>query len=157
MPEAIPRPRPEAQSGKAVAAKPETATETAPKEKRPKDARIAEGSAETGPVDPEVTREARATAKRERGSDEGATVRDRVRTWDWRPARARAHKCRAAGRLVTPPAHYIVKRGDSLWRIAYRHYHKGRLYILIHRANRHKISDPNLIYPCQSVLVPRRR
>ena len=157
VPEAIPRPKPDAQTGKAGTAKPETALETPPKEKRPKDTRLAEGSAETGPVDPDVTREARATAKRARGTDDGVTVRDRVRTWDWRPSRARAHKCRAAGRLVTPPAHYIVKRGDSLWRISARHYHKGRLYTLIYNANRHRISDPNLIYPCQSVLVPRRR
>ncbi|MEQ1652810.1 MAG: LysM peptidoglycan-binding domain-containing protein, partial [Hyphomicrobium sp.] len=63
--------------------------------------------------------------------------------------------CRGSGRRVTPPGRYTIKRGDSLWRISERHYHKGRLYPKIYSANRQAIRDPDLIYPCQRVLVPR--
>jgi colicin import membrane protein len=66
-------------------------------------------------------------------------------------------KCRAAGRSVSPPARYTVRRGDSLWRISQRHYHEGRHYPKIYRANRAAIADPDLIYPCQRVFVPRKR
>ena len=76
-----------------------------------------------------------------------------VKRWVWR---ANGHECRLAGRHVTPPARYTIQRGDSLWRISERHYNEGRLYPKIYRANRDSISDPDLIYPCQRVLVPRR-
>jgi nucleoid-associated protein YgaU len=49
-----------------------------------------------------------------------------------------------------------VAKGDSLWRISQKHYYKGRLYTRIYRANRRKIADPDLIYPCQKFWVPRR-
>ena len=117
--------------------------------KRPPDTRIAEGSAETGPVETEPASENKAR---------NSTAETEKQHSSWRSRHhSRAHKCRAAGRLVRPPAHYVVARGDSLWRISARHYHAGRHYMLIYRANRNRISDPDLIYPCQRVLVPRRR
>ena len=70
---------------------------------------------------------------------------------------ARHHgRCRHAGRRVTPPATYVVARGDTLWDIAKVHYRKGARYPLIYRANRAKISDPDLIYPCQRLFLPAR-
>ena len=118
---------------------------------RAPDTRIAEGSAETGPVEGEP-----ASWQRNRGHSAGQS--NDVTRASWRARQHRhGHVCRASGRLVTPPAHYVVARGDSLWRISARHYRSGRHYMLIYRANRGKISDPDLIYPCQRVLVPRRR
>ena len=73
-----------------------------------------------------------------------------VKRWVWR-----AQSCQLAGVRITPPGRYTIKRGDSLWRISERHYNEGRLYPKIYRANRSRIADPNLIYPCQRVLVPR--
>lgn len=75
-----------------------------------------------------------------------------VKRWVWRSGH-----CNAAGQQITPPARYTIKRGDSLWRISEKHYHEGRLYPKIYRANRSAIADPDLIYPCQRVLVPRKR
>lgn len=68
----------------------------------------------------------------------------------------RSRSCRYAGRRIVPPARYTVARGDSLWRISEIHYDNGRRYPRIYRANRDRIGDPNLIYPCQRFLVPRR-
>ena len=76
-----------------------------------------------------------------------------VRRWVWR---AKYGACRAAGRKAFAPRRYVVGRGDSLWRISERHYNAGRHYARIYRANRDRIRDPDLIYPCQRFLVPRR-
>ena len=77
-----------------------------------------------------------------------------VRRWVWR---AGTRRCRHAGRRVTPPGRYTVRHGDTLWLISKRHYHTGWLYRKIYRANRSVIRDPDLIYPCQQIFVPRRR
>lgn len=65
-------------------------------------------------------------------------------------------ECRRAGVAVAPPATYVVKRGDSLWTIARRHYEQGRRYARIVRANEAKIASPDLIFPCQKFYLPRR-
>lgn len=65
-----------------------------------------------------------------------------------------APACAAAGRTVEPPATYVVERGDSLWRIAARHYRRGHLWRYIYRANQAEIADPDLIYPCQRFHLP---
>ncbi len=76
-----------------------------------------------------------------------------VKRWVWRSGGGRS--CRAAGRRIVPPARYTVQRGDSLWRISVRHYNQGRRYLRIYRANRSIIANPDLIYPCQRVRVPK--
>lgn len=82
-----------------------------------------------------------------------------VKTWSRQitSRRSRAYSCRHAGRRIDPPGRYIVRRGDSLWRISKRHYRTGAKYTRIYRANRRLIRNPNRIYPCQRVMVPRRR
>lgn len=77
-----------------------------------------------------------------------------VRRWVWR---ARSGRCWHAGRRIAPPGRYIVRQGDSLWLISKRHYRAGWLYYRIYRANRSLIRDPDVIYPCQRIFLPRRR
>ena len=49
-----------------------------------------------------------------------------------------------------------VVRGDSLWRISRSTYGEGRRYPSIFEANRNKIRNPNLIYPGQIFVVPKK-
>jgi nucleoid-associated protein YgaU len=51
---------------------------------------------------------------------------------------------------------YVVRRGDSLSKIARRYYGSAAGYPAIYRANRHKIRNPNLIYPRQRLHIPSR-
>ncbi len=69
----------------------------------------------------------------------------------------RTRYCRAAGRKVRLPGRYTVAKGDTLWEIAETHYDNGAKYPRIYRANRGRIADPDLIYPCQRFLVPRKK
>jgi nucleoid-associated protein YgaU len=69
----------------------------------------------------------------------------------------RERSCRLAGRHIRPPGYYTVHRGDSLWRISRYYYRRGWFYHRLYRANRRIIRDPDLIFPCQRIFVPRRR
>jgi nucleoid-associated protein YgaU len=68
-----------------------------------------------------------------------------------------AASCKNAGRRLKKSGRYVVKSGDTLWAIAKRHYRKGSKYPKIYNANRKLIHDPDLIYPCQKIKVPRAR
>lgn len=131
---------------------------------RPRDNRIAEGSAERGPVD---TASGKAAEKAGRGGDRldrsersglGAGVRPpaaatgRRDTSDGRATHREG--CARAGRSIDPPGTYVVGRGDTLWEIAERHYRNGERYRRIVRANRGKIDDPDVIEPCQRIYLP---
>lgn len=54
-----------------------------------------------------------------------------------------------------PPGQIVVRRGECLWLIARRAYGKGIDYTLIYRANEATISNPDLIYPGQTLSVPK--
>jgi nucleoid-associated protein YgaU len=69
----------------------------------------------------------------------------------------RERSCRLAGRHIRPPGYYTVHRGDSLWRISRYYYRRGWFYHRLYHANRRIIRDPDLIFPCQRIFVPRRR
>ncbi|WP_210191667.1 LysM peptidoglycan-binding domain-containing protein [Rhodomicrobium vannielii] len=58
--------------------------------------------------------------------------------------------------LTTPEGGaIIVRRGDTLWQIAQRHYGDGAKYTQIFRNNRKQIRNPNLIYPSQRFDLPQ--
>jgi colicin import membrane protein len=71
--------------------------------------------------------------------------------------RIRQGRCQGAGQKILLPGRYVVGRGDSLWRIALRHYRSGRYFLRILRANRDILHNPNLIYPCEHLYLPRKR
>ena len=51
---------------------------------------------------------------------------------------------------------YTVKRGNSLWRISRKHYSDPLQWLSIFDANRTEIDDPDLIYPGQRFLIPKK-
>lgn len=59
---------------------------------------------------------------------------------------------------VTEPApeavYYEVVKGDTLWKIAERHYGNGSKYPVIFEANKPMLKDPDLIYPGQKLRIP---
>lgn len=72
--------------------------------------------------------------------------------------RKRRNPCRKrSARRIKLPGKYVVRKGDSLWRISRRHYHKGHRYWRIYKANLGKIRNPDLIYPCQRFYIPNRK
>jgi colicin import membrane protein len=72
-----------------------------------------------------------------------------------RVAAHRANRCATAGRRVALRGWYVVARGDTLWRIARRHYGAGRRYVQIAAANRHRLGGRDRIVPCQRLYLPR--
>jgi nucleoid-associated protein YgaU len=69
--------------------------------------------------------------------------------------RATDASCRRARKRIRPPGTYVVRSGDSLWVISRRHYRKGKNWPVIYRANGAEIDDPDLIYPCQRLHLPK--
>jgi len=56
----------------------------------------------------------------------------------------------------TPPTLatvYIVKKGDSLWKIAKKLYGEGIYWPKIYQENKKRIADPNLIHPGQELKI----
>jgi nucleoid-associated protein YgaU len=54
------------------------------------------------------------------------------------------------------PTYALIRRGDNLWRIARRKYGRGIRYEAIFEANSDRIRDPDLIYPGQVFIIPKR-
>lgn len=61
-----------------------------------------------------------------------------------------------APQVETPerPTKYVVKKGDSLWKIAGKIYRNPLKWPKIYRANQDKIKNPNRIYPNQVLTIP---
>ncbi|MEJ2116575.1 MAG: LysM peptidoglycan-binding domain-containing protein [Alphaproteobacteria bacterium] len=57
---------------------------------------------------------------------------------------------------VKYPTAVVIKSGDTLWQIAERYYGNGAKYTQIFRNNRGQIRDPDLIYPNQRFVLPKR-
>ena len=49
---------------------------------------------------------------------------------------------------------YVVKKGDSLWKIARTIYDNPLKWKAIYKANKKKIKNPNLIYVNQKLIIP---
>ena len=49
---------------------------------------------------------------------------------------------------------YTVSRGDTLARIAAREYGDSHQWVRIYEANRDFISDPDVLYPGQTLRIP---
>lgn len=64
--------------------------------------------------------------------------------------------CSNAGAKISLPGWYVAKNGDTLWGIARAHYGYGRGYRRIHAANRRSIRNPDRIYVCQRIYIPRK-
>lgn len=52
---------------------------------------------------------------------------------------------------------YVIKLGDNLWNIAKKNYGSGFDYVIIFKANKEQIKDPDLIYPKQVIVIPEQR
>jgi LysM domain len=110
-----------------------------------------------GPWSGERDTERRRLAQpgRDRPGDHLAGDGPGPRVKDWH--RSRSPSCRRAGAPVDDAGWYVVAPGDTLWRIARIHYGNGRAWRRILHANWRAISDPNLIYVCQHLFIPRWR
>ena len=52
------------------------------------------------------------------------------------------------------PRTYVIQSGDSLSKIAKEFYGNANAWPKIFEANKDKITDPNLIYPGQEIIIP---
>lgn len=71
-------------------------------------------------------------------------------------ASPKAEEKPADGGAVSTETFYVVKEGDTLWKIAEAHYGagKGAKYMEIFEANRPLLSDPDKIQPGQRLRIP---
>ena len=70
------------------------------------------------------------------------------------PFKLAAAKAEADGTKDASGAEITIRRGDSLWRIAKRHYGSGKKWRAIYSANKGKISDPDMIYAGHRLVLP---
>lgn len=120
----------------------------------------------------EAERAERAEAKRARSEDDQTSrstrtaeasdsKRTAVRVGGWSKKRkaARATSCKPRGkrRKIRRSEAYFVQPSDTLWGLARRYYGSGTRYPVIYRANRGRISDPDVLRPCQWIRIPGKR
>jgi nucleoid-associated protein YgaU len=81
--------------------------------------------------------------------DAEARLAERLATERSKPARA--------PEASRPADRYVVRPGDSLWRISGEPgvYGSGERWVRLYEANRGVIRDPNVIHPGQTIRIPR--
>ena len=50
---------------------------------------------------------------------------------------------------------YVIQKGDTLWKIAEKHYGNGSKYTAIVAANKEVIKDADKIFPGQKIRLPK--
>jgi nucleoid-associated protein YgaU len=76
---------------------------------------------------------------------------------EWAGKGARPAGSKGTGATTAGPGTYVVKPGDSLWRISGRADVLGRSteWHRLYEVNRDRIQDPDRIYPGQEIQIPR--
>lgn len=59
----------------------------------------------------------------------------------------------ATGAVTVQQQNYVVQQGDSLWKVAQNAYGDGYMWLKIAQAN--NIQNPDLIYPGQTLILPK--
>ena len=116
-------------------------------------------------ADPCAWKDAAATAKQAEDAlrrARNAAIAEKKRLEEEAAARAKAEE-EARRKAEQPaaealPGNYQVQRGDYLWRIAGmdKIYQGSKFWPLIYDANRSQIQNPDLIYPGQTLTIPRQ-
>lgn len=99
--------------------------------------------------------EPKAAAKADIKADIKANTRTDPKTMSANAATT-ATSTEATGAISSAAISRMVARGDSLWAISRHIYGDGSRYSLIFQANRGKINNPDLIYPGQTFVLPKR-
>jgi nucleoid-associated protein YgaU len=61
----------------------------------------------------------------------------------------------ASSKALRSGGYYVkVRKGDSLWKIARKHYGDGKKWTRILKANRKRLVDPDLIRPGRRLYLP---
>lgn len=96
--------------------------------------------------------------------DEASDDRERSSVGDaGRVARASKGRAKSAGRVCSGrrkgrrPGYHFVASHETLWGIARRFYGRGERFDIIYRANRDRLSSPDVLRPCQWLRIPGRR
>lgn len=110
-------------------------------------ARKEEDTSEAEPSGPARVAAALSEARDHDGAEEPKPVA--------RPS-AKSENCRG-GHRGRRAGYHFVGPNDTLWAIARRHYGDGNRYLVIYRANRDRIRDPDVLRPCQWIRIPGRR
>lgn len=129
-----------------------------PLEREPPDSEPPERERELGPPaggrPPDASTASRPSGGRRGGEAKAGRDRTIASINVWRP---RSAHCRNAGVVVHGSGWYVVHAGDTLWSIAQAHYGNGRAYRRLYRANWRTVFDPDCIYACQRIYIPRAR
>ena len=138
----------------------------APPPARPAPAAKQEARLETKPDDkPDIVAALPSAAPRLASGSDRPAARPRLsgapkpRALAHAPAPTTVASASPADVLIPAPADggsRVIAKGDSLWALSRLAYGDGARYAVIFKANRDKIQNPNLIYPGQTFVLPKK-
>jgi nucleoid-associated protein YgaU len=96
---------------------------------------------------------------KEAAADASALERPSAKVGSWKRKSAaaghrKACKTKGSSRKARRSGYHLVKHSDTLWGLARRYYGAGRRYEVIYRANRGRISHPDVLRPCLWIRIP---